>query len=227
MNIRFSGLERAFSIHPGKATLVIIENSILYTRVCQSLLSNEGEQAVEPYSLWDDGDKMIPPKDVFLGIADPFNLPWGHRMLSAGWQEGIRAHVVEDDEACRMLEALNGQLRSKIADLSLRMHSDYAFAIEWDMLRYLKTFGYGVDLDADAPLFDNIMKFLSFVADSSFSGVPVFINLGTFLSTNQVQEVRAEAIFLNLSTLFLENRCSHDKVSGDSRYLIDQDLLEY
>lgn len=227
MNIRFAGSERLIVVDRGRATTLCVENKTLYARIVASVLSNAGEQAIEPYVLWEGSRGNLVPKDVFLSVVDPFNLPWGHRLLSAGLLERAESYLYEDDDIRLMLERLNNQLQNKIAGLSLQMHSEYAFALEWSMLRYLKAFGYGIDLEEGQSLFDNIMKFVSYVADSSFKGVVVFVNLGTFLSINQVKQIHERVNFLNLTILFLENRYGKDVVACDEEYYIDQDLLEW
>ena len=65
MKLVFEGLERAIDIERGRIATLQVENSALFARVVSSVTSMDGEQAQEPYSLW-EGDARLKTKDEFL-----------------------------------------------------------------------------------------------------------------------------------------------------------------
>lgn len=77
MKMQFSGFENLINIACEKISVLEIDNKVLFTRVCQSLVSQQGEFAIEPYLLWDDAGTAMKAKDAFLMLPDPLNLPWG------------------------------------------------------------------------------------------------------------------------------------------------------
>ncbi len=226
MKIRFEGMEKSITVGKEAVASLVIENKVLFTRICQSLVSNLGQQAVEPYAVWDDEDRLVKQRDLFTIVVDPFNLPWDKRAFAGKLLEKLEGFLLEDDEARYALESLNESVRSCVAGVSLRMQSDYAFGSEWDAKRYLKAFGYGVDYSIDDPLFDSVIKFLAYAADMSYAGILVFVNLSAFLLDRQLREVMEQGIFLDLRLLFIDNARTSFFSGIELKYVIDQDLLE-
>lgn len=78
MKLVFAGLEHPVELAAGEVAVLQVENSALFARFANSLQSELGSQASEPYSLW-DGEEEIKPGDALMVVPDALNLPWGNR----------------------------------------------------------------------------------------------------------------------------------------------------
>ena len=76
MMISFTGFEHPIDMRDSYVLALHIANQSLFARVVSALLSGQGEQASEPYTLWGDDGKELCASNVLLPIANPFDLPW-------------------------------------------------------------------------------------------------------------------------------------------------------
>lgn len=113
-----------------------------------------------------------------------------------------------------------------MAQVALGLDSDYAFGVDWELKRYLRTYGFGVDLVEDEPLIDKLIKFLKLAKDASLKRTLLFVNLKLFLTENELELFFEQAFFSRLSILLIEN--AHDDTCHlhERKYTIDQDFLE-
>lgn len=225
MKLCFSGLERPIDLKPGLVTTLEVQNRVLFRRICSSLLSNEGRYAVEPYSLWEE-DVELRPQDRFFFVNSPLELPWDRRELVNGLSKRMEELVLEDEAVRIDIETLAASMESSISQLALQLHSDYGFALNWDLKRYLKSFGFGVDAVADCTPFDNLINFFHLALDARVNSVFVFTNLKLFFSENEVRQLIEQMVFSGLSVLLLETVPDHSDYEVEQKYTIDQDLLE-
>ena len=209
------------------ATQLVVESPTLLSRVVQSLVSEEGEFAPEPYSLWTDDGGEVKAKGALFCVTDPFRLPWDHRVFSAGLLQRMDALIKEDDVSHAAIEALGAELRSCFAGLGLSLSSDYGFSVEWDAQKFLKAFGYKVETSLDDRLLDSLIRFLALSSDVGLNKPLVFVCLQNFLSVEDRKTLVEQSIFHGISLLMLESR--RDDFVHDSlrKYTIDQHLLEY
>lgn len=226
MRLKFSGLEFSAELLVGKPMTIDIQNEQLFSRVCASLVSGLGEDALEPYMLWDDAGKPIKPSSALMVISDPLNLPWGHRLLSGKLYDKVERLIEENDELREEIEAINQKIEQGISMCALQMNGDYSFGVEWAMNKYLKAFSFGIENTSDDSLLDKLIRFLSLASDVSFKESFVFINVRKFLTKNEMDELVKQSIFLNLSCLFVENSLGFDMYSTENRVCVDQDFLE-
>jgi CRISPR-associated protein Csn2 len=226
MILKFSGLDSSAEFSAGKPATVDVRNEQLFSRICISLVSGLGEDALEPYALWDDAGKQIKPGNALMVISDPLNLPWGHRLLSGKLYDKVEKLIGENDALRDKIESINRDIEQGISQCALQMNSDYSFGIEWAMNKYLKAFSFGVENTPDDSLLDKLIRFLSLAADVSFKESFVFINVRKYLAKNEMDELVKQSIFLNLSCLFLENSLGYDVYSTNEKICIDQDFLE-
>lgn len=225
MMIRFSGFSDAVEVDARKVSVLEIHNRTLFARVYSALNSQRGVEAVEPYSLW-EGEEQRDSAGWFISIQNPCDLPWGHRLLEGALGARLTALVHEDDAVRLMLEERFKALQEDIGKVALQLQSDYAFDLEWDMKRYLKTFGFGVDIVDDEPLFEKQIKFLKTAQDVGLKNVLLFVNLKLFFDKKAIEEIYNQAIFSGLRLLLLETVPDDRLFSGERKYIIDQDLLE-
>lgn len=214
------------SLEIGKGKILVLEvrNPILFSRFCQSFSSNKGEFAVEPYSLWEDGER-IGNREKFLFVADPFNLPWDMKGSVAFLHKQVENVLMEDEGTRLLIDEINERMRSWCFRGSYMLHADYAFKAEWDIKKYLKAFAFGVDYNEADKLLDNLIKFLNFAADAHVQDVIAFVNLCNFLAENEMEELFEHAFFLDLPLVLLEGNAKDYSFANCMHYRIDQELV--
>ncbi|AEB07836.1 hypothetical protein Corgl_1741 [Coriobacterium glomerans PW2] len=225
MRIVFSGLERPIDIEPGLPTVLQVENSSLFTRLCLSLRSGEEREAIEPYVIW-RGEKEIATRDALMFIGDPMLLPWDDRALMGSISKRFEKELIEDEELRRTLEDAAVALSSQVASLGLSMYGDYSFAIEWDLKRFIKAFGFGAHPNPQETFLDNLIDFLSFVLDIQCSKVMVFVNLKTFLTEIELEKLYEHVFFSKTRVLLLENKADPNRHENEIKTTIDLDFIE-
>lgn len=227
MKISFAGMDRPIEVTQSASSVLEVENTVLHGRICQSLISGMGQQAIEPYTLWDENENELHAASGFLPVANPFGLPWDDRSLQAGWYDRIGEIYLEDDDARYEVESLNTRMNSRISELSFQLHAEYSFAIEWDLVRQIKALGFGVQRSASDSLLDNLIQFISWTADARCSKTLLFVNLKTFLSKSDLIELYEQAFFLGSALLLLENKRDDTSYEREVKTRIDQHFIEY
>ena len=108
-------LEEPFSICEGAPAVLEVLNPVLFSRCCESLNSLKGDEAQEPYSLWDDEGQELKPSDELLVLVSPLILPWESRELTAGLYRLVQSRLYEDFEIRGDLERLAREVLSSCA----------------------------------------------------------------------------------------------------------------
>ena len=199
-------MDRPIDVSKGGASVLEVENTTLYGRMCQSLISGMGRQALEPYSLWDESENELRANGAFLLVGTPFELPWDDRSLQTGWYGQMSRILLEDEDVRSEMESLNTRMNSRIAELGFRMNSEYSFAVEWDVVRQIKALGFGVQRSISDSLLDNLIRFISWTVDAGCSKTILFVNLKTFLAKKDLVELYEQAFFLGSTLLLMENK---------------------
>lgn len=226
MKVCFAGLNAPILVDDAAVSVLEVANRALFARICGSLASGLGADALEPYSLWDDADAELKPNAQFLLVASPLELPWDDKLLSGGLAARLEKMAFEDEGVRQSIEEAFAVLRSKLAQVALGLDSDYTFGVDWELKRYLRTYGFGVDLVEDEPLIDKLIKFLKLAKDASLKRALLFVNLKLFLTENELELFFEQAFFSRLSVLLVENTQDDACHQHERKYTIDQDLLE-
>ncbi len=226
MKISFEGFERAIEMAPATPTVLEIENKTLFTRICQSLISGAGEDAREPYSVWDDQGKSLSPSTALLVVSDPLSLPWDSRALNKKTLDYFGRLANEDEDARREIDELANKLMGLLACLAHRTNGSYQFALEWSVERQLRAFGFAPDRFETLPYLDSLSSFLDFVADMAPDRGLVFVNLKRFLKRSDLEAAYERVFFHRLHALLLES--VHEEVASprERKIRIDQLFLE-
>ena len=225
MNLVLSGFSDSLTLGNDKVSVLEVHDRTLFARICQSLFSELDDEALEPYALWEDDDRRS-SRNYFLFVFNPFELPWSDRALIGEVLERIEGMFLDEDDVRQEIETAGRTLSERVASLGLRLQSDYAFEVQWEMRKYLKAFDFGVEVDPSDSLFDNLIKFLKFASDAAFKKQLVFVNLKSFLTEKEVQEFYQQAIFSELHVLLLENTPDDTNFEHERKMLIDKDLLQ-
>lgn len=226
MNLVFDGLDSSLAIECGFPCVLQIENPALFFRLAQSIGSQEGKYAVEPYSLW-NGEDELSPKANTLFIPNVFELPWDDRSLLGEVYKRIERDLIDDEDMRIELEAAERALASRLILLSGGLSADYAFGIEWDLAKCLKMLGFGVDAMPGSKLIDNLISFLSLALDAKCQKVFVFVNLKTFLTKNELERLYEHIFYTKNLVLLLENKQDNTAYQYERKHTVDLDFLEY
>lgn len=225
MNLVLSGFSEALTLGSDRVSVLEVHNRRLFARICQSLASELDSEALEPYALWDGEDRRS-SRNYFLFVFNPFELPWSERALMGEVLERVEDMFLAEDDVRQEIETAGRALSERVASLGLRLQSDYAFEVQWEMRKYLKAFDFGVEVDPFDALLDNLIKFLKFASDAAFEKQLVFVNLKNFLEPDEVQEFYRQAVFLELNVLLLENVPDDAVFEYERKMCIDKDFLQ-
>lgn len=226
MKISFTGLENQIVLAEKGITVLQIKNEALYSRVCGSLITLQGENALEPYSLWEN-DREVSSSRAFIVVPNPFELPWKHKCLMGALYPTLEKELLIDRDLQQEMSELGSLLESSIHKLGFQMNANYRFGLEWNFSSYLKAFSFEVEVFEDASLLEKLIGFIDFCADMAADKVIVFINLRTFLTETELIEFQNRLFFHGISVLLLENTSSLCSESYVRKYLIDQDFVEH
>lgn len=227
MMISFSGFEHSIDMRDSRVLALHIANQALFARVVSALLSGQGERAAEPYTLWGDDGKELRANNVFLPIANPFDLPWKHkRLLGALYSRFEEALLIDEDLRLKMQELHSGMV-SSVNQIGFQFNAEYDFGVEWELRHYLKAFDYGVGPREASSLLDNLIQFVDLAADVACDMVLLFVNLKTFLGKNDLLELYERMIFHGISAILIENQNSPLYTDFEKKIIVDQHFIEY
>lgn len=227
MNVCFSGLQAPIIVDETAVSVLEVHNRALFTRLVGSLMSGAGVDAVEPYTLWDANGGELKASGQFLIVGCPLDLPWDDKALVGGLATHVEKLMYEDESVRHDIEEAFFLLRSRLRQMALSLESEYSFGVDWELKRYLRTYGFGVELVDDEPLFDKLIKFLALAKDALLNKTILFVNLKLFLTNSEVEQFYEQAFFTKLSILLIENVHDCLQHEREHKYVIDQDFLEY
>lgn len=226
MRITISGFESSICLVAGIPHVLEIENKTLFTRVCRSLVSGDGPEALEAYSIWDDDGGEVSSRDAFLLVSNPLCLPWDEKRLGGRLYEAIEALMYEDEESRVEIEETAQILSTAVARLTHRVGAEYEFGIEWGLKQFLKSRAFKVDRYEVSSYLDSLISFLDFCSDMRLHQPILFVNLKTFLGENDLNEVYRRVFFHGFKILLLES--FHDEASygNEQKTRVDLHFLE-
>lgn len=113
MRLAFVDLEKPVEIEPGFATTLQIENEALFARIARSILSLQGREALEPFTLW-EGNGEIRPASALIVVSDVMHLPWDDRALIGEVLNRIEREFLEDEDLRRVVGVIGQKVLSLI-----------------------------------------------------------------------------------------------------------------
>lgn len=226
MKLVLSGLETPIEIAPGCATTLQVENQALFARIARSLECADGRFALEPFTIWEK-EKELRPASSLLLVSDILHLPWDDRALMGEVVKRLEREFLENEDLRRVVEAMDSSLSTKLLELGFGMNSDYGFGLEWDLKRYLKFRGFGIDYTGAESLLDNVINFLSLALDAGCRKAIAFVNLKTFLTENDLKALFDFIFYSNLNVLLLESKQDEMVYDYERKVTVDLHFLEY
>ncbi len=227
MRISFADMENPIDVADRGITVLQIENKQLFSRVCESLISMLGERAKEPYTIWDEDGCEIRPDQALMVVPNSFDLPWKRKDLIGNLYAHMERELLFDEELRQEIQGLHVALESSVQRLGFQFNADYKFGVEWNISSYLKAFSYGIDISDTASLLDKLISFIDLGADMEIDKAIVFINLKTFLTKNDLERLHDRLFFHRMRALLLENHDAPFYEDVESKYVVDQDFVEY
>lgn len=227
MKIVFSGLDTSIDILPGRASTLEIKNHTLFARVCRTFVGAQKSSQFEPFTVWSDDGEELSYASSILVASDPLRLPWDCSELSGKLLPKMEALLMEDEDNRLMFEEYGLLLNGFAERLAYQVEGEYGFAVEWDIKRYLKTFGFGIERGEDLPYIDSLNMFIDFAHDMNLKKVLVFINLRTFLGEDDFDSFLERVFFHKTSVLMIENELSGEIHALEKKVVVDQHFLEY
>lgn len=227
MKLKFSSCDFEVDLSNGCATCVEIHNKTYFTRIVYSLLSGLGEEALEPYFLFDEKGKSINTKSNLIVIN---NLPLAptsdKKIISKIWDE-VAVEMKNDIEAYDEFISLANRMFDIIRIHSFGLHSQMNFDIELDERVLMKTFGFSPQCANEARLIDNLISFFEMLVDGYCVKPIVFVNLKEFLDKKDF-EALLENSFLNKIPLILLESCGDsENYEREEKIIVDQDFIVF
>lgn len=225
MRLVFSGLDEPIELVEGKCATLEVANRTLFTRLVLSLASGEGRYAQEPYSAWED-DEELKPRDAFLVVENPLQLPWDDRALMGQVLKRVEREFLEDEDMRQEIEKLQMETATLLMSFGFGMNSDLSFSQEWELRRYLKFLGFGVSYQEARSFLDNLLNFLSLTLDAGDKRVLTFVNLKTFLSKNDFSSFLEQVFFQKSRILLLESAFDESSYEHERKRTVDLHFIE-
>ncbi|WP_058986737.1 type II-A CRISPR-associated protein Csn2 [Hugonella massiliensis] len=226
MRVNIEGVEHALALSPDRPFVLEIENPTLFSRVAESLCSGLGEEAKEPYTIWDDAGKEIRAANAFLSVPSPLMIPWDDRCLAGALFSRFENIAFEEDGCRQDFERGFAELKNLVTLVAFKMNGDYSFALEWDVPKLLKTFRFGVDVDDAGPLIDKLILLISLASDVRLDRPLLFVNLTAYLTESELESLYDQAFFSRICLLLVERGHREHILGREKKLLIDQDFVE-
>lgn len=135
--------------------------------------------------------------------------------------------LLQENDALRYeIEEHQRTLASRVLELGFCCKSDYSFGVEWELQKYLRSFGFCADVIAEDRLLDSLIRFLALISDIALEKAIVFIHLKAFLSTEELVILYDQAVFYGLRILLLESSLDTRHFDKETKMTIDQHFLE-
>lgn len=226
MKLVFQGFEHNMILNRGAINVLRIEDRSLYARCCLSISQGFADGVPEPASFYDDNGRELKPKDCLTFAGDLLSLDLNGREISAKATKKIVQMLIDKQEITTRMESQNYAIEDLFAESFLQLSGDYVFNVDWDVGKYLKAFGFGVDASDSVSLYQKACHYLRIAADLFPDNVIVFINLNTFLSEDEYYSFCRCAAAEELIILSCEVGNSSDFLDLENGIFIDADYLD-
>lgn len=225
MNLQFLRLEKEIELVPDKIATLQIENKAFFARAVMSLVSEAGEEALEPYRLWSkDGKKLGPKKALIVAHTLPI-LPINDRALLAALYDKVELLVNEDPFQYEKIEQAASMLQSQLKLVMPELRGTYEFGLQWKCSAYLKALSFLPDENEQDGFFEKCIRYLDLLADIGCSKPLVLVNAKSFLDDWQMQSIAETAFFDEISVLLLESWVDETNREWERKTHIDQHLI--
>lgn len=221
--LRFDG---ELTIGPEKVTTLEIENRHVFSRVVASLLSEKGEEAIEPYAIWDDKGKKKTAKGAFLALSSLPDLPLNDRTLLSKLYTQLALNINDNIELSDKIADTTSELEGYFLGENLELWGQYDFGTRWDVGQILKAFSFRPAVDDDQLLLDRLISFFGLCADINHGKPLLMVNAKSFFEPDELSEVASQAFFYGIQLLMLESWADDATHEWEQKTCIDQWFFE-
>lgn len=201
-----------------------IEDRVLFARVVSSLLSEAGEYAEEPYLLFGNDGKRVPPKRALHVVNSLPDVPLNDRAVLTKLFRFVAEQLELNPEEYEQIRELSAALREATEEIVSGMRGDYSLGIEWDYETYLKSFGLAPISGQDYTLLENCIRLFGLYADINDLSPVVLVNAKSFFAVNELNELFQQTVFSGVRLLLLESWRDSNSYSLEQKTVIDQHL---
>ena len=226
MILKLLRFESEISLEPGRVATLEILNRRLYSRVVASLLSEQGEQALEPYALWEVNGKKKATRGALMVLSSLPAVPLADRMLLSKLYAKLSQALVEDVSRSVEVAQAAAHLEGLLLEQNIELWGTYRFGVEWDAAQMLKAFALRPETDSEEPLLDQLVSLFGLCADVGLQKPLVLVNAKSFFEPEDLSELASQAFFYGISLLLLESWADETKYDWEHKTLIDQWFLE-
>lgn len=226
MKLQFTKLEEIICFSADQVVTLQIEDRQLFSRVISSLISEEGEEAIEPYRFWENDEKKISPKRAVLVINTLPALPLMDRVLLGKLYEHISSALEQDIERTETSTEISRQLIMDCENLNTMLWGTYSFNTSWSLATFLKAFCFGPSVDQSESILDNFISFFGLCADINFNKPLVLVNMKSFFNKNELEALFEQAIFYGIELLLLESWNDETQYRYERKLVVDQGFVE-
>lgn len=220
--LRFGG---SLELGGDKVSAVEVGHRKLYTRVVQSLLSEQGKEAIEPYQLWDDTGKALSSKKSLIVINSLPEMPYGNKTLLGKLYAKMARSVEEDCDFEQYIASRGLEILAMLEEHGLRFWGTYSFNQTWNLEQFLKSFSFQPVYDENGSLLENCINYLGFCADIDQKTPVVLIGGKSFFDSGELEELYSQAVFLGVPLLLLDSQHDSIQYGQERKMVIDQDFL--
>lgn len=226
MRLVFEKFEKSLVLRTDTINVLRVEDPSLFARCALSLVQGFPPDALEPACIFSDDDREIPMSKALYFVGDALCVDLNDKRIVAAGIKLVAGRMLGLDGAIDMLEKKNFEMESVFEDQFVQMSADYVLADSWDVTKYLKMLGFGVDDSGDLTLYDKVQHFLRIVADLFPEKVIAFVNLQTYLTRDQRVELCKMIASLQLCVLSYEQGVLYDSKHFENVLFIDANYLE-
>ena len=227
MRVKFKSLDFDLELHPDYVSCLEIHSKTYFSKVILSLISQMGEEAEEPYFLFNEAGKSIGVKNKLIIFNSLPLVPAADKKALSNIWDKVSKDMKLDDDSYNEFVRLTNRMLEIIRLHSLGMHSDLDFVLELDEKLVMKCFGFEPNSFNSLELVDNLISYFEMLLDSDSVKPIVFVNLKSFLDKNGLEEL-AESAFLNkIPLLLLESSCDLNRYAREEKIVVDQDFIVF
>lgn len=226
MKLQFLRFENEVVLSDDSVATLQVEDRLLFSRMVQSLVSGLGEQACEPYCMWDDSGKKVPPRKAFFVVDALPQVPLSDRSMLGKLYAKLEGDIDDGTLFPAELDETFLRLRQMLESSSVELWGRYEFGVDWSPALFLKAFGFQpVQEDGDT-LLDNCIRFFELCVDIGFDKPVILVNAKSFFGEKDLSELFSQAIFHGIPLMLIESWSDGSMYENERKMVIDQDFLE-
>lgn len=220
MKLAYSTLQNRIEIKNDVVNSIVVENSEYYYQMVRDFVNQiEGKE----------GRWIVSKKDKPLPVSKSVDILFDYTSIDLNKKTLITKVVGELEKTANKEENIDTalQLLADIERFVIQLNEDYDLSVDCDKLtiaQLLKSIGISISLESDdltEILYSYMQLVRQFIGDKLF----VFVNLQSFVSHKHFQEFVQTILGHGYQVLFMENK-EYDRLAGENRLLIDEDLCE-